>query len=170
MIGNLNDWELEVQEIIAEQKANNEKIKRIFTDRFGVKFEPIDFYNTDFWFYRSERDYDFDDIMSGTKEEMVAKGYREIDLDLYVAVCKIDFVEVERLLDAGANPNVLIKEEGRTCVDLVSIECSCLLQNLDDVLIIKRYSRPLTCNCTDLIDLLGLGAYERMYTLLTRKK
>lgn len=53
-------------------------------------------------------DDDIDYILDGSLPQLMSLGYREIDCLLYEAGMKLDYAEVERLLELGANPNVRI--------------------------------------------------------------
>ena len=50
------------------------------------------------------------DLLWETREELNAKGFRDLDIDLYCATKKCDFVEVERLLQLGAIDTVCFDE------------------------------------------------------------
>lgn len=162
------EWKEDCREIIAENKRRNLEIKKIFEERFNVVFKPIDFYNTDFWFFRNEREDTFEDVLDERRDEMIAKGHRGIDLDLYVAVNKFDFKEAERLLELGANPVYEIPEEGSYCMDRIGAECSFLDIELQGIMIYRKQRNPMEENSNDLIDLIGLAAHERMYSLLSK--
>ena len=155
----------ECRETIAENKRKNLEIKKIFEESFGVAFKPIDFYNTDFWSYRNEREDSFEDVFWGeSRDEMIARGRRAIDLDLYVAVNKFDFKETERLLKAGADPAYEIPEEECSCLDRVGTECALLEIELQGVMIDGEQRAP---NVRDLVNLVGCAAHERMFSLLS---
>lgn len=98
---------------------------------------------------------------------MIAKGYRAIDLDLFVAVSKYDFKETERLLELGANPVCIIKSEGDIipyyCMDSIGTECSYLNIELQDIIIDRVQRNPMKGDSVILIYLAGLAANESMY-------
>lgn len=162
---NPEEWKDSCREIIAENKRKNLEIKKIFEESFGVVFKPIDFYNTDFWFYRNEREDSFEDVFWGeSRDEMIARGRRAIDLDLYVAVNKFDFKETERLLKAGADPAYEIPEAENSCMDRIGTECASLDIDLHGIMIDGKQYYPNVC---DLVNLVGLAAHEKMYSLLS---
>lgn len=155
------------RQIIEENKQRNLEIKRLFEEKLNVVFKPIDFYNTDFWFYRNERDDTFEDVFyDDTKEKLIAKGYREIDLDLFVAVHKFDFEETERLLKLGANPSCEIDED--SCYHRIGAECGFLDTELQGIFIKRVQRNPFEDNARDLIDLVGWAAHKSMYSLLLK--
>lgn len=162
------EWKEEYRDIIESNKRKNLEIKSIFEKRFNVKFEPIDFYNTDFWFFRNERDDTFEDVFDESRDSMISKGYRDIDLDLYVAVNKFDYKEVERLLNEGANPVCEFEEEGSYCMDRIGCECSHLEMELGYIIIHNNPCFPMEKTSNDIIYLMGLAAHETMYKLLSR--
>lgn len=162
-------WKEDCRQIIEENKQRNLEIKRLFEEKLNVVFKPIDFYNTDFWFYRNERDDTSEDVfLFETKENLIAKGYREIDLDLFVAVHKFDFEETERLLKLGANPSCEIAEEGSFCYDRIGSECDFLGSGLQGIYIHRDQCDPFEDNARDLIDLVGWAAHKSMYSLLLK--
>lgn len=155
------------RQIFEENKQRNLEIKRLFEEKLNVVFKPIDFYNTDFWFYRNERDDTFEDVFyDDTKEKLIAKGYREIDLDLFVAVNKFDFEETERLLKLGANPSCEIDED--SCYHRIGAECGFLDTELQGIFIKRVQRNPFEDNARDLIDLVGWAAHKSMYSLLLK--
>ena len=166
------NWEEDCREIIAENKQRNLEIKQILIERFNVDFKPIDFYNSDLWFDRHGRDDTFEDVLYESRDSMIAKGYRAIDLDLFVAVSKYDFKETERLLELGANPVCIIKSEGDIipyyCMDSIGTECSYLNIELQDIIIDRVQRNPMKGDSVILIYLAGLAANESMYSLLSK--
>lgn len=164
------DWRKDCREIIAENKRRNLEIKKIFEERFNVEFKPIDFYNTDFWFYRNERDDTFEDVFwDESREGLIAKGYRGIDLDLYVAVTKFNFIETERLLKLGANPACDVTEDGNSCFDRIGGECGNLDTELQRIIIHREPCNPMVDNNAKyLCYLVGWAAHESMYSLLSK--
>jgi hypothetical protein len=53
-------------------------------------------------------DEDFNAMLDGSLDDLIKKGYREIDCRLYEAGLKFNFREVRQLLKQGANPYVHI--------------------------------------------------------------
>ncbi len=160
------DWK-DYRGIIAENKKRNLEIKQIFTDIYNVDFKPIDFYNTDFCFFRNERDDTSEDIFGDySKNELMTEGYREIDIDLYIAVNKFDFAEVGKLLDIGANPACQFPDD-TDCMERIGVECSFLEIELQALIIYNKRYNLIDNGAQALIDLIGLAAHERMYSLLS---
>ena len=162
------DWNEDYRGVIAENKKRNLEIKQIFTDVYNVDFKPIDFYNTNFGFFRDERDATCDDIFVGeSRNGLMAKGYRGIDIDLYIAVNKFDFAEVEKLLETGANPACRFPDD-IDCMERIGVECSYLEIELHNIIIGNKHHNPTDNGAQALIDLIGLAAHESMYSLLSK--
>lgn len=149
------------------------------------QFEPIE-YNR-YWdingFYCYEPTDGVNDIMSEPVSELLKVGNRQIDIELFCAVSKFHFLEVERLLKAGANPNadlfteedLKIKDETglwdvENCIEKIGGECSCLCSQVFDSLVyIPSYNNDLMDNMRnayELGELVGWAAHEIMYDLL----
>lgn len=163
------EWIAECRETVAKNKRRNLEIKKIFDEHFGVEFKPIDFYNTDFPFFREYRDATFEDVFwyEGNRDDLIAKGYRAIDLDLFVAVNKFDYNEVERLLKLGADPTAELPEES-SCFERIGAECSFLTVGLQEIAAGKEQRYTLGEDNWNLINLVGLAAHENMYSLLSK--
>lgn len=162
------EWIEECRETVAKNKRRNLEIKKIFQDRFGVEFTPIDFYHTDIPFFRNYRDDIFEDVFwNETKDNLITKGYRDIDLDLYVAVNKFDYNEVERLLKLGADPAAELPEES-SCFERIGAECCFLTLRLQGFATNQEQHNSLEVDAIDLIELIGLAAHENMYSLLSK--
>jgi len=162
------EWKENVRCRISDLRDKNKRIRKIFEERFGITFEPIDFYNTDFWFYRFERDDTFLETFEFESQESEKKGYRLIDLELYLAAKKFDFQTVERLLKEGANSRCTVPEYDEDILYSIGSECGSIELSLDSFLVNNESLSILSDNAMDLIYVLGLGAYERMYELLVQ--
>ena len=162
------EWKEQYKDIISDKKEKNLQIKKIFTDRFHVQFTPIDFYNSELWFYKTEKDESFEDFFDNSKEDMLSKGHREIDLELYIAVQKFDFGRVKCLLEQGANPMHEIPELESYCLDSIGTECGNLEMQLDHIITGDNTYEPSDDFAIDLINIIGLGANESMYRLLSK--
>ncbi len=95
----------EVKNEVADFMERNAKVKSIFAEAFSVEYSPIDYqqYHMNFYEYAPD-DTDDDIIMEDNMAEIYKYGTRNIDLELYCAVCRFDFLKVKELLDAGADP------------------------------------------------------------------
>lgn len=161
------EWVEHYRETIAAKKAANAEIKRIMVDELHIQLSPIDFYHCEVPFYRNETDDDDEeDILCCSKAELLAKGIRMIDIDLFCAVSKFNMAEVERLLELGADVNVVIDDESYdTALDWTATEASCCSSELDYVLFDSLQTCP---RFPDLVHLIGWAAHETMYSLLKK--
>lgn len=166
------EWSEDCRETIVENKRRNLEIKQLFEERFNVAFKPINFYNTDFDFFRNEPDDTFEDIFGydTSKDKMIAKGCRAIDLDLYMAVNKFDFKETERLLALGADPafDFHFPYGNDSCLDRIVMECSFLEVELQGAIVHGHQINLAAGDAHDLDSLVGLAAHEKMYSLLSQ--
>lgn len=160
------NWAEGVQETIAERIEQNMQFKQYFEEQHQVQFKPIDFYHTDFWFHRAEREDEFEDIFTESRDIMLS-DYNAIDLDLYIAVCKFDYEEAEFLLESGANPARMIEEETYSCLELAGTECTYLEIQLNSIIMGVRKAN-IYQDSSYLIELIGLAANKQMYGLLSR--
>ncbi len=85
---------------------------------------PLDFNDFDLGFPKEDS---YKDFFDATLDELLERGNRTEDLDLYIAVQQLNFIETERLLKLGADPRCIIEEEqSGSCIKVVEDECSFL--------------------------------------------
>lgn len=116
------------------------------------------------------------------KSKFIEAGNREIDVDLYCAVCRFDFDRTQQLLDMGANPNIALyekpeselnkweKHDGCHALDKVGIEESFLIQ--ETLSLLKEAETDMVkrswIDDHTISKLLGIAAYSEMYRLLDK--
>lgn len=101
---------------------NAKKIMALFEERLGGQAQEIPFAKI-FPCCWADEDESESDILEGEKAEFVARGAREIDLDLLASGQRMDFARVRELLEKGANP--LYEHPGLgSLLDLCGGECS----------------------------------------------
>lgn len=168
ILENPEEWTEDARENVKQKKEANQKIKEIFRERFNVEFLPIDFHNLDeeaIPFFRADKADSDDDVLWEDKNELKRQGFREIDLDLYCAVCRFDYGKVEKLLKTGANPCLSGTEYD--CIDRITTESSYISIDqygyIDNTRKLHRLSRY---QWKDTVDLIGWAAHETMYSLL----
>ncbi len=110
------DWGI-AQETVDEKKPNLQRIINYFETVHHIDMNQ----EIDMMKYRKAiPDVGVDDEQEsiydlfGPKENWIAKGFREIDIDLYWRAVRFDFEEVERLLIMGANDSVAFEEPDAT--------------------------------------------------------
>lgn len=111
------------QKDVDEKKPNLQRINNYFETVYHIDMSQ----EIDMMKYRKaipdvgaddeqESIYDLDE----PKESWIAKGFREIDIDLYSSAIRFDFDEVERLLIMGANDRVAFEEPDDTVYEFMS--------------------------------------------------
>lgn len=167
-------------------KRNRDKsyaMVEFWKEFYGVSdFSPIDYrkYYEDFLCaYPDDTD---EDIMWAPKSKFIEAGNREIDVDLYCAVCRFDFDRTQQLLDMGANPNIALyekpeselnkweKHDGCHALDKVGTEESFLIQ--ETLWLLKEAETDMVkrswIDDNTISKLLGIAAYSEMYRLLDK--
>lgn len=157
-------WRKDCQERIAQKKKDNLEIKRILQEELRIAFTPIEYKNNDLWIYGWFADESIEEFFDYSKEEMVNRGHKAIDLDLYYAVNQYNFEEAERLLQIGANPKYKISEEGSWCLDLVEGRCSLYCMEIDYILFDEQIKDA--ANYRNLAYLMAWGVNKMMENLL----
>lgn len=159
-------WREEYRERIVKKQKDNQEIKRILKENLNITSTKIELDNNDLWIYRWFADDPFEEFFDCSKEDMINKGHKAIDLDLYYAVNQYNFKEAERLLELGADPNRKIPEEGSWCLDLVGGRCSLYCMEISHILLEDQNQSGR--DYRDLAYLLAWGVNEMMYKLLTK--
>lgn len=159
-------WRKDCQEKVSKKKRDNQEIKKILTDELGVTFTPIEFKNNDLWIYDYFSDQQFDEIFDFPKEEMLSRGHKAIDIDLYCAITRYDFEETEKLLQSGANPNYNITEESECCFSFIEGRCAFYDLEIGNVLFENRHEAAV--DYRDLANLMAWGINEKMFNLLAK--
>lgn len=170
VVSRVEDWKEEFQPVAIEFRRRNDEIIRIFKERLGVEFTPIDYqaYHDDFYCdYPDETPAD--QLMVDSTQELLDAGVRQIDIDLYCAVAKFYFDEAKDLLEKGANPAAWLPDpfpSGFQVDDHIGAECSYLGTMLYSDIEDKGKSK--TVYHSDLPQLLGWAAFETMYRLIEK--
>lgn len=162
-------------------KNATSQMLEFWKEYYGVNtFDDVDYqiYHDDF--YCADPDETDADILGAPKSRFVALGIREIDLDLYCAVERFCFIEVEELLRLGANPRAEIFDElnddsapldAWNAVDRIAGEEGYLCcETMDFVYQLFGKQTPWFMGEILFHDLLGLAAHSKMHRLLTRYK
>lgn len=158
-----NKHESEVQSLLRK----NQGVMSFWKDDMHFAVEEINFQRyTDVFF----ADDPMDSYEEQCRGEYIRKGYKPIDVDLWIAVNKFDYKEVERLLKVGADPEVKDRDDERNCLDRISAECAYLDACTDVFYLMFEYERtgnvPNQIDKETLYDLIGFAAHEKMYALM----
>lgn len=105
-------WCEEYRPIVAAVKSGIEKIWNILLDK-GLVPDDIDHqlvkFAQDMGLFPFADNYE--DAFDMPLEAILEKGYRKIDVDLIVAALSLNFDEVRKLLEQGANPDVDVEDD-----------------------------------------------------------
>ena len=159
-------WREDCREKIIKKKEDNDEIKRILIEELGLEFTLIEFENNELWIYDMFLDESFEEFFDETKKEMVDRGHKVIDLELYYNVNKYKFEESEKLLQLGANPNYQIPEEGSWCFDLLSGRSGLYSLEIGNILFDDQI--PNGVDYRALAYLMAWAMSDKMYNLLAK--
>lgn len=159
-----DEWNDDVRPQLYKKKLDNDRIKEFFINRH-LNMDSIPFENYTRYFFCKEKDATVDDCLGQTKEELMAKRHREVDIDLYCSAEKFDFENVARLIKGGANPKHRFPGDCE-CLDRITSECSFLEVQLKGAMFDPKYQIDYE---QDIPDLIGLAAHTKMERLLTKK-
>lgn len=156
-------YESEVQSLLRK----NQEVMSFWKDDMRFPVEEINFQLYTDVFYADDP---MDSYEEECREEYLSNGRKPIDVDLWIAVNKFDYKEVERLLKAGADPEVEDGDDEINCRTRISTECSYLDVCTDILNLMFKYERngnvPNQIDDETLNDLIGFAAHEKMYALM----
>ena len=152
---------------IDEWRAKIDAMLNFWKRYYNVaSFSKIDYdMNNDYYYDRSwETDAE---LLYADVSEYISAGYSSKDVELYCAVQRFEFGNVNQLLQEGANPNVHLKltmdDDALIAIHDIGMEESNLMCELDAML-----ERGKICDEREIRLLLALTAHAEMYDLLKR--
>ncbi len=169
VLGNPEDWKEHIRPLISKRIEDIKIIKQLFEDYFHVNLEPLDFINPQYDLYNKAFITDkIKDVFEFP--DNVTKNHSELDIQLFMAVERMDFIEAQRLIGLGANPDEEFKEYDKgepdyNCFSWVEIERGFLCCELDWAWEAQTNYYIQDCNIADLYT---WAAYEKMYKILTK--
>ena len=163
-----DSWREDCREIIRQKKKDNQEIKKILYEKFDLNDILIDIRNNELWIYSYDMESSYEECFDCPREELLSHGHKEIDLDLYWAVYRYDFEEVESLLGKGANPNYYIAEATDSCCDFIGYRCADFCVDFSPVLFDDVKCNPFDSNSCNLAYLIAWAVNEKMYNLLAK--
>lgn len=151
------------EDLYRKHFENAVKTSNLFRE-YGIADPEIPFSKISYsgWAFEDESD---DDLLEVPRKERLARGEKEIDLDLYIAVRRMDFGKAEELLNKGANPWFEI-EDKTYCLDLCGTECSYQATCMAGELLRSPGWHSNGIEFDELGNLLRWAANEKMYTIL----
>jgi len=161
------DWDSLVTRKIVENRRKNQEIMEIFKNRFGVTLSPVVF--TNFGFLRDrfleKENASFEDIFGESRDSLLGKDFKDIDIDLYLAVSRFDIDETKKLLVSGANPKVRFPFNGSAWGGAMG-ESDWLRLEIEDYMYDGFHKDPFYGDACWTHNLITHAAYERMSRLL----
>ena len=173
-IQNPEEWQPGYVEKVRETLKLNEEIKQILIDKFSkFSFDDeipyIDYGQSGAGFiYSDEIEDSIEDVfLVKDKSQLTKFGATQLDIDLYVAACKLQVREMERLLQMGANPEAKICSDGEEweVLDRVGTEAAFLGTLINSALTHERTASVEVDHDGGVSTLISLGLYEMMYAL-----
>ena len=172
------EWQSGYVEKVRETLKLNDEIKHILTDKFSnFSFDDeipyIDYGQSGAGFiYSDEIEDSIEDVFwVKDKTQLTKFGANQLDIDLYVAACKLQVGEMERLLKLGANPKAKIYNDGEEweTLDRVATEAAFLGTQINSAL---AHEAAASVGIDDddggVTTLISLGLYEMMYAKLKK--
>jgi len=165
IMGNPNTWPAEYIDRVQRKKNDNAEIMRVLADSLGIDYTPIIIRDNDLWIYQFDMEDTYVDVFDCSKDEMLSRGYNELDIDLYYAVHRYDFPEVEKLLGMGANPKQKLLDDSWS-LELIESRCAYYSIELGNVLLENEKRNPMYTDYRELGNLLAWAINEKMYNIL----
>ncbi|MGM0579767.1 MAG: hypothetical protein ACQETL_03750 [Bacteroidota bacterium] len=167
----MNDWRKEIFPFVKMQRAKTEKMLAHWKSEFNTE-ELV--FNLKFNQYHELFDCDdpkyHDTVILDSMEDLIKKGYRKLDLQLYNRVDCFDFEAVKALLENGAKTNIHFYEDNDSSVyTRVLFEISHLATNMvvPEFEAFEKMRYDQNFHLGNLAgELIGLVAHEEMYELL----
>ena len=144
--------------ICFQMKQSNDRIKEYFMENWKQYSDDVSFVK---YGHYSELFESVEDLLWDSKENLIAKGFREIDIDLYYNCYIFDFEEAKKLLSMGANPDVVFQED-ESIIDTIGYRASDYGMDMDNYIIQKT---EVTID-EEFVSSLINAAAEKMYQLL----
>ena len=172
-----DEWQPGYVEKVRETLRLNNEIKQILTDKFNnFSFDDeipyIDYGQSGAGFiYSDDVEDSLEDIfLVKDKSQLTKFGATQLDIDLYVATCKLQIKEMERLLQMGANPKAKICSDGEEweVLDHVGTEAAFLGMMINGTLAHEREASVGIDDDGGVTTLISLGLYEMMYAMLKK--
>ena len=145
---------------------NAKKIMALFEERLGERPQEIPFSKI-FPCCWADEDESESDILEGEKADFVARGEKEIDMDLLVSGQRMDFEKVKELLEKGANP--LYEHPGQdSLLDLCGGQCSYQATCEAGFIIKNPGFFKVSIEIEEIVKIFRWAANEKMYNLLVQ--
>ena len=104
-----------------------------------------------------------EECVRDTEQNLLAKGIKKEDIDLYCAVSKFHFDDVKSLLKSGADPTMNFGSKVSTCMQMVEEKRNYYMKLVKPMALHKTYNDGIRMNICNIV---GLAAYNKMYRIL----
>ncbi len=156
----------EFKGVLSRKKQENDRIKDCFENAFG--FQMIGLPYTDYrdCYYCLDPEDTIEDLILESEGDLLEQGYKQMDIDLFCSIHKMDFETTKHLLETGANPETVFDtddEDYNNGWGWIRYERDYLYERIcekfngNGIMPFERY---------EVEELIAYAAYERMYDLL----
>lgn len=166
------DWGQGLRDDVGRNLAECEKLLRYWEERYRYPVgQPMNFSPFDAYLGHFESWCRIDDLIEGTLEELLARGFDKNEVLLCYAVLIHNSRLLKRLIAKGTNPNVYVSGfYGPGMGDITSynalVECyqraSNVIYNYAFDIYWKAYDKPLNVEQLDILILLEGAAYTHL--------
>ena len=154
------------QEVLSMKKIENDRIKDCFEKTFGLQMNELPWEDYRDCFYCADPEDTIEDFVFESESDLLKRGCKQMDIDLFCSIHKMNFETTKRLLEAGANPEAIFETDDEDCDngwEMICYERDYLEEKLckkfkgNEVTPFERYEVEY---------LIGYVAYDSMYSLL----
>ena len=154
--------------IVYKKKCENDIIKKFFVSQFGIDMKGISFseYKEKGFLYCDDDDETIEFFFDVSKDGLIERGHRCIDIDLYCNASKLNYKETEQLMKDGGNPYEVffIDGEHESIYEKIDTRCALVELELKDAIIGNGIQHQFFRD--NIAYLLQLASLEKMITLL----
>ncbi len=162
----------EYKEIVYKKKCENDKIKEFFVSQCGIDMKSFSFseYKENGYLYCDDDDCTIEYFFDESKDRLIERGHRSIDIELYCSASRLNYEETEQLLKQGANPEEEFFMDGmyESIYAKIGTRCALVESELKDA-IIGNSIQPQHIH-DSIAFLLQLASLETMFTLLRTRR
>ena len=167
VLSKVDKWK-NYKNIVYKKKCENDIIKKFFVSQFGIDMKGISFseYKEKGFLYCDDDDETIEFFFDVSKDGLIERGHRCIDIDLYCNASKLKYKETEQLMKDGGNPYEVffIDGEHESIYEKIDTRCALVELELKDAIIGNGIQHQFFRD--NIAYLLQLASLEKMITLL----
>ena len=159
-----NDWSEKARPDVIDFLDRVHQIKAILSKEFGIEYTPVDYaaYRSELCMY--EPDDSMEEVLMVEDAKVFCNSERRlIDIELFCASEKYNYVRVKELLLQGANPSVPVPEYEMSLYTIIGADCACYFDDISSALDFVHHD-PVDDDTMH--RLLRVAADEMMFQLL----